>query len=224
MATINDPNTAANILAVGEKAGTVITAAIFQPRPINTSLGAYRFAARIGSTAAQAANSRLLEIRNSHATNLCVITRLVMVAIQTAAGTAQENSLDAYRLTSFTALDTTNTTTITPSQKRTSGMSSATSNGVDVRVLNPNAAGMTGGTLTKDAQALSTFPYLVNTAVPTTPNAIWGPKDVFDDNFGTYPLTLGQNEGIDIENRVLNVTSFGFTWYFECAFTIVAAY
>lgn len=224
MGTLNDPNTAANITAVGEKPGTLTTAAIFQPRPINTSLGAYRFATRVNSTAAQTAGSRLLEIRNGHATNLCIITRLVMTAMQTAAGTAQENSINAVRLTGFTVLDTTATTTITPSQKRTAGMTSATANGTDIRVLSGAAGGMTGGTMVGDAFALSSLPYLVNTAVPTTANAIWGPKDVFDDNFGTYPLVLGQNEGIDVENRVLNVTSYGFTWYFECAFTIVTAY
>lgn len=224
MAVINDPNTAANIAAVGEKAGSASTALCTQPRPINTSLGAYRFAVRIGSTAAQAAASRLMEIRNSHASNLLIITRLRMMAIQTAAGTAQENSLDTYKVTAFSALDTTNTTTITPSLKRTTGMSSATSNGVDIRTLAAAAAGMTGGTMTKDAQALLTFPYLVNVAVATTQPAQWGPADVFDDNFGTYPVVLGQNEGLEVENRVLNVTSYGFTWYIDCAFTIVTAY
>jgi predicted secreted Zn-dependent protease len=71
---------------------------------------------------------------------------------------------------------------------------------------------MTGGTLTKDANALYTMPYLVAAAASTIPL----PMEDFIANVNahnSHPLTLLQNEGIELENRVLNVTSFGVTWY-----------
>lgn len=111
------------------------------------SLGHYRVTVRVPSTAAQAANSRLFELRNT-STNLIVLTRLMLRALQTATGTAQENSIDCYRCTSFTAVDTVNTTTPTLSPKRTS-MAASPGNAA-VRFLSGAAAGMTGGTLTKD--------------------------------------------------------------------------
>jgi hypothetical protein len=52
----------------------------------------------------------------------------------------------------------------------------------------------------------------------------WGPLDVFDDVNGTHPFVLTQNQGIEIENRVLNVTSMGITWYLDIAWCEAAAY
>lgn len=175
---------------------------------------------RIASTAAQAANSRIFEVRNTHATNLLIPTRLVLRAIQTAAGTAQENSLDVFKCTAFSALDTVSTATPVASTKRTT-MSAHAGNGADIRTLVAAAAGMTGGNMTKDAIAFASLAYNVATAINTT--TVFQ-IDCFDDNFGTYPFTFVQNEGFEIENRVLNVTSYGITWYIDFSFAIVAAY
>lgn len=218
MATINDPGTAANIVAVGEKASGSTGALHAVGKPIPSSIGHYRYSVRINSTAAQAANARIFEIRNTSATNLIIPTRLRLVAMQTAAGTAQENSIDCYKVTSFTAVDTTNTLTPTVSLKRTS--MSATS--AAIRHLNPAAAGMTGGTLTKDASAFAMLPYNVAAAINTT--TVWGPLDVLDDVNGTHPFVFAQNEGFIIENRVLNVTSYGITWFIDFSFVETAAY
>jgi hypothetical protein len=207
-----------------EVAGTIFRAANTHVKPIEYgTLGHYRTSVRINSTAAQAANSRIFEIRNTHATNLIIPTRLTIRAIQTAAGTAQENSLDCYRVTGFTAVDTTNTVTPTTSVKRTS--MAAYPGGAAVRhlTLAGAAAGMTGGTLTKDAQFFATLPYLVNTAAPTVAS-MWGPLDALDDVNGTHPFTFVQNEGLIIENRVLNVTSYGITWYIDFRWAEVTAY
>lgn len=195
-----------------------------QVKPIEYGvLGHYRTAVRIVSTSVQVANSRLFEIRNTAAT-LIIPTRIKIGVMQIAAGTAQENSVDVFRVTSFTAVDTTNTVTPTSSVKRTS--MAAYPGGAAVRhlTLAGNANGMTGGTLTKDANALFTFPYLVNTAVPTTPAAQWGPADVLDDVNGTHPLVLAQNEGFIIESRVLNVTTFGVAWYLDVSWAEATAY
>lgn len=222
MAVINDPNTAGNIIAVGEKSTSSTGAGHVILKPIPASIGHYRYSVRISSTTAQAANSRIFEIRNTSATNLIIPTRLIVTAMQTAAGTGQENSLDIFKCTGFTAVDTTNTVTPVPTSKRTS--MSATTAAIRHLTITGVAAGMTGGTLVKDANPIATFPFLVNTAAPTTPNAYWGPFDVLAAVGGDYPLVFVQNEGLEIENRVLNVTSYGFTWFIDFSFAEVAAY
>lgn len=186
------------------------------------ALGHYRTSVRISSTAAQAANSRIFEIRNTHATNLIIPTRLTLRALQAVAGTAQENSLDVYKVTGFTVVDTTNTVTPVSSVKRTN--MAAYPGGAAVRhlTLAGAAAGMTGGTVTKDTQFFATLPYNVAAAIATT--FMWGPIDCFDDVNGTHPFVLVQNEGIIIENRVLNVTSYGIIWYIDFSWAEVTAY
>jgi hypothetical protein len=187
------------------------------------SLGHYRTAVRIVGTSVQAANSRLFEIRNT-AANLIIPTCINVSVAQIAAGTAQENSVDLFKCTAFTAVDTTNTVTPTSSAMKTTGMA-AYPGGAAVRhlTLAGAAAGMTGGTLTKDANALATFPYFVNTAVPTTPNAVWGPFDMLANiaGYAKHPLVLAQNEGFEIENRVLNVTTFGICFYIDVSWAEV---
>lgn len=193
-----------------------------QPRPIAYgSLGHYRLSYRAVLAATQAANSRLFELRNT-STNVIVLTRLVLRVLQIAAGTAQENSLDCFKVTGFTAVDTTNTTTPVPSSKRTS-MGAAPGN-VALRgvTLAGVAAGMTGGTLTKDATAFATLPFNVATAINVT--TIWGPLDCLDDVNGTHPFVLANNEGFEIENRILNVTSYGCAFYMDLSYAEVVAY
>lgn len=186
------------------------------------ALGHYRTSVRINSTTAQAANSRIFELRNS-GSNLIVLTRLTLRALQTAAGTAQENSIDAYRCTGFSAVDTTNTVTPVSSVRRTS-MQPYASGGFQCRhlTLAGAAAGMTGGTLTKDTQFFATLPYNVAAAINTT--SIWGPYDCADDVNGTHPFVFAANEGFIVENRVLNVTSYGITWFIDCSWAEVTAF
>ena len=209
---------------VAEVGGTTFRAQNVHIKPIeHGALGHYRTSVRIISTAAQAANSRIFEIRNTHATNLIIPTRLTLRALQVAAGTAQENSLDCYKVTGFTAVDTTNTVTPTSSVRRGATMA-AYPGGAAVRhlTLTGAAAGMTGGTLTKDAQFFATLPYNVAAAIATTFQ--WGPFECFDDVNGTHPFALVQNEGIIIENRVLNVTSYGIAWYIDFSWSEVTSY
>lgn len=224
MAVINDPNTAANVTQVGPVSTAVTQNPLhvaMYPLPFG-ALGHYRTSVRINSTAAQAANSRIFEIRNTHATNLIIPTRMQIRALQTVAGTAQENSLDVYRCTGFSAVDTVNTVTPVSSVRRTS--MAAFPGGAAIRTLTLAGAlaGMTGGTLTKDTQFFATLPYNVSTAISTT--TIWGILDVFDDVNGTHPFVFTQNEGLIVENRVLNVTSYGITWFIDFSWAEVVAY
>lgn len=211
-----------------EVSGSVFRAQHVVGKPLEyAALGHYRTAVRIVATAAQAANSRVFEIRNTHATNLIIPTRLTLRSIQIAAGTLQENSLDVYKVTGFTAVDTTNTVTPVSSVKRGATMA-AYPGGAAVRhlTLAGAAAGMTGGTLTKDTQFFATLPYMVTAGVATATYQPppWGPVECFDDVNGTHPFVLVQNEGIIIENRVLNVTSYGMAWYIDFSWAEVAAF
>jgi hypothetical protein len=72
-----------------------------QPKPLQYgSLGHYRTNHRCALVNTQAANSRLFEIRNTHATNLIVPTRLILKWVQTGAHTAAiEDSLDVFKVT-----------------------------------------------------------------------------------------------------------------------------
>lgn len=213
---------------VSEVGGTTFRGAHVHNKPLEyAALGHYRTAVRISSTAVQAAASRLFQIRNTHVSNLIIPTRLTLRAWQTGAATAiLENSLDVYKLTGFTAVDTTNTVTPVSSVRRT-GTMAAYPGGAAIRYLTITgaAAGMTGGTLTKDAQFFATLPYSVQIAAPVGTNAnFWGPYDSLDDVNGTHPFALAQNEGIGIESRVVGGAAFAVAWYIDFSWAEVAAY
>lgn len=180
------------------------------------TLGHYRVNHRCAIVAAQAANSRLFEMRNT-GTNLIIPTRLVIKWFQTAAHTAAiEDSLDVFKCTSFTAVDTTNTVTLTPSLKRgTMGATNASIRGVTVAGI---AAGMTGGTLTKDASSVGQLPQWLLLAQPTASTIVNLVIDNFDDVNGTWPFVFAQNEGFEIENRVLLGAAAGSSVYIDFSF------
>jgi len=204
-----------------EVAGTTFRAVNVHAKPVEYgSLGHYVATARVLSVAAQAANARIFEFK-ANANNLFVITQLIMRATQTAGGTAQENSMDCYRCTGFTAVDTTNVATPVASRKRTS--MAAAPGGALLRIMSGGAtAGMTGGTLTKDTQFMATLPYNIATAADQ--NTIRGPVNVLEQGNHGNPLVLVNNEGFECENRVLNVTSYGIAWYYDVSWAEVTAF
>ena len=198
---------------------------LIQPRPIAYGgLGHYRLSVRFALVNAQAANSRLFELRNT-GTNKIILTRLLIRWIQTAAHTvAILDSIDAYKLTTFTAVDTTNTVTPTASQKR-STMGAAPGN-VAIRhvTVAGAAAGMTGGTLTKDGNAFSIIPKWLLLAVPTAAESVPMTYDLVDDVNGTHPFVYAQNEGFELENRVLLGAAAGSDVVVDCSYVEVADY
>ena len=210
-----------NAGTVADVGGTTFRAMNVQVKPVeHGNNGHYKATLRINSTAAQTANSRILELRNPTAGLFIIPTRLTIRVLQTAAGTAQENSLDVYKATSFTVVSSTNAVTGTPTIKRTS--MSAVQGQLRYLTLTGVAAGMTGSTATKDSTPIGTVPYNVAAAINT--NGPIANVDIFDDVNGTHPLVLDQNEGLVIENRVLNVTSYGVTWFIDIAWAEVNAY
>lgn len=194
------------------------------PKPIAYGvLGHYRTVARLALIAAQAANSRIFSLRNT-GTNLIIITRLNLRWLQTAAHTAAiEDSLDVFKLTGFTVDDTTNTVTPTASRKRTT-MAAAPGN-VNLRQVTVAgaAAGMTGGTLTKDAAPFVELPQWLLLAQPTTP-IVPAFLDALDDVNGTHPFVFAQNEGFEIENRTLLGAAAGSSVYIDLSYAEVTLF
>jgi hypothetical protein len=222
MAVINDANVAANIAQVAPVSTLTVQfplRAMLSAIP-HGNLGHYRVSHRCLLAAAQAAGSRIFEFRNTHASNIIVPTRLVVRWIQSAAGTAQDNGLDIFRDTAFSAVDTTNTVTPTVIPKR-SGMAAAPG-GAAVRGVTSTgvAAGMTGGTRTPDATPFCQVPLAVLAAAQSVVNMV----DCLDDVNGTHPFGWTQNEGLEIQNRVLNVTSYGIMVYVDMSWAEVTLY
>jgi hypothetical protein len=185
-----------------EVGGTTFRAMHIHVKPLEYgSLGHYRTNVKIVMATAQAAASRLFEVRNTHASNLLIPTRCYVSAGP--AGTITTGYLgefSLFRLTSFTVVDTTNTVTPTTGVKRVAAMA-AYPGGAAVRhnTLAGAAAGMTGGTLTKDAQAAGSLLAVLFTLAATSPVAA---RELLDDGNGTHPFVLSQNEGWDVENTV----------------------
>lgn len=189
------------------------------------SLGHYRTNHRCVLLATQAANSRIFEVRNSHATNLIIPTRLVIKWFQNAAHTAAiEDSLDVFKVTGFSVVDTTNTVTPTASAKRAS-MSAAPGSAVlrGVTVAGA-AAGMTGGTLTKDSNSIGQLPLWLTLAFADPAQRLMAVLDAFDDVNGTHPFVFAQNEGLIIENRVLLGAAAGSSVYIDFSWAEVTAF
>ena len=173
-----------------------------RPVPLQYStLGHYRMSVRFTMATSQNANSRLWEVRNSHASNLIVPTRMEVTILPAGTVTAAYRmEIDLFRLTGFSAVDTTNTVTPgTPSNKRSSMTTTPTCAVFRHVTVAGAAAGMTGGTLTKDAVAAGIAQCWVATAAATT---IPYRKEMLDDVNGTHPFVLAQNEGLELENIV----------------------
>lgn len=179
--------------------------------------GHYRTNHRCAIVNTQAANSRLFEIRNS-GSSLIIPTRLTIKWLQTGNHTAAiEDSLDVFKVTSFSVVDTTNTVTPTVSVKRGT-MAAAPGNAVVRGVTVAGAAaGMTGGTLTKDGTSVGQLPKWLLAAQPTAGPVEPSVLDVFDDVNGTHPFALANNEGIIVENRVLLGAAAASSVYIDCS-------
>jgi hypothetical protein len=209
---------------VGAEVGQVGSAAQHVTvKPIPAS-GHYRTNHRCALIAAQAANSRLFEFRNA-GTGILVPTRLLIKWFQTAAHTAAiEDSIDVFKVTSFTVLDTTNTVTPVASAKRATMPASPGNAQIRGVTVAGAAAGMTGGTLTKDGTSIGQLPNWLLAAQPTAGTIVVQLIDNFDDVNGTHPFAFVQNEGFIIENRALLGAAAGSSVYIDFSWAEVTAF
>lgn len=195
------------------------------PKPIPAD-GHYRVTHRCVLVNTQAANSRLFEIRQPTAGKLLILTRLVIRWLNLSAHTAIiEDSLDCFKVTGFTAVDTTNTVTLASSLKRTSMTADiAQIRGVTIAGA---AAGMTGGTLTKDSGPFAQLPRIFNQTVMATTETVARTADVMDAldvGDDTHQFVFVQNEGFIIENRVVLGAAAGSSVYIDCSYAIADAF
>lgn len=214
---------------VAEVGGATFKAVNVQVKPIEYgALGHYRVNHRCVIVNSQAANSRLFEVRNTHATNLIVPTRLIIKWITSSAHTAiLEQSLDCYKLTGFSVSSTTNTVTPTASSKRTSMAAAPGAAAIRGVTVAGASAGMTGFTSTKDGGSFYQLPMIeALTVMATTETLSRIPLvgDVFDDVNGTHPFVFVQNEGFLIEQRVVEGATGGASVYIDFSWAEVTAY
>lgn len=219
MAVINDPNTAANIVGVGAVSSVPgLSSGHVTVKPIPTTIGHYKVSHRFVLVASQAATSRLFEVQMPTAGRLLIPTKLSIRWMSLSAHTAIiEDSLDVYKATGFTVVDTTNTVTPVGVTARTTGFAASTANIRGVTVAGA-AAGMTGGTLTALANPIGQHPMILAQAamaVGDTVSRYPNVGDMFSDINGNHPLVLEQNEGIVVTNRVLLGAAAGSSVYVD---------
>lgn len=207
-----------DVAEVGERAAVPLH---ITNKPIPAD-GHYRVNHRCALVNAQAANSRLFEIRNPTAGKVLILTRLLLKWLNFQAHTAIiEDSIDCFKVTNFTAVDTTNTVTPVSSLKR-AGMAADTALIRGVTIAGA-AAGMTGGTLTKDGGSFSQLPRILNQAVMAITETIARPADwveALDSGEDTHPWVFDQNEGFIIENRAVLGAAAGSSLYIDAAYCI----
>ena len=187
------------------------------------ALGHYRTSIKLNMAIAQGANSRLFELRNT-GSNVIVLTSCRVCFMPTGTVTVPYAAeLAFFRLTNFTAVDTTGTVTPTSSTRRTAGMA-AYPGGAAVRhaTVAGVVGGMTGGTLTKDANAIaSSIAYAATASATTIP--IWW--EFAEDMNGGHPGVFAQNEGFEIENVVVgSITANTIQVVIDASWAEVTAY
>ena len=228
MAVINDPNTAANVAYVAPVSTASAGYAIHtSPRPLpHGTLGHYRTCVKITLAISQAANSRLFEVRNTHATNLIIPTRVnVGLVVTGTVTTAYAAELGLFSATSFTAVDTTNTVTPTTSRMRSTMTAYPGNAAVRHCTLAVAAAGMTGGTVTLDANYMSSLMIWAATGAAASPAFVIYKDLITPDNISGHLPTYAQNEGFVITNvNVGSATANSLVALIDVSWAEVSAY
>jgi hypothetical protein len=209
---------------VAEIDGTTFRAQRSVPKPIDHgALGHYRLATTVALVVTQAANGTLFSFRWGNATNLCVIQKLRLALIQTAAATA--TIMPSYQVVlarSFTVSDSVGTAITLTGNNMKKRTNMGTTLVTDIR-KSAVAAGLTAGTRTLDAEPILEMP--TNSTI-TTPNAILYEKQLDTDaGDGVHPIVLAQNEGFIVRGPTVVFGAAGTAnLAVEVAWAEVAAY
>jgi hypothetical protein len=217
MAVINDPNTAGNIAAVGNKAYSPLHT-LGGPFPVGAG-GAYRASAFSGTMAAAlGANSELFQFRYVTAANrVCLVHGVAISASQLVAASAA--GLAGFCLIvarSWTVAGSGGTRLTLTGNNQKMRTNQATSEVNDAGIS--TTTGLTAGTKTFDAAFLGSvsFSFLTG-AITTIPAQQLVPKtNLLGDFVGAlqYPLTLANQEGIVVRSNP-NAFPAGATWQFS---------
>lgn len=179
---------------VQEVEGTTFRAARVVNRPLDhLALGHYRLSTIVALVVTQAANGTLFSFRWGNATNVCVITKLRLSLLQTAAATATiMPSYQVFIARAFTASDSVGTAITLTGNEMKKRTNMGTTLVTDIR-KSAVAAGVTAGTRTLDANPIMEM--LTNSTI-TTPNSTQYEKELeIDMGHGNHPVVLAQNEG-----------------------------
>lgn len=214
-----------NAGTIGEVDGTTFRGFRVTPKPIEFSgLGHYRVATTVALVTTQAANGTLFSFRWSDATRFCVLQKLRLELLQTAAATATIFPVfQVFIARSFSASDSAGTAlTLTGSnmKKRASGM--GTTLVTDIR-KSAVAAGLTVGTRTLDSEPV--IEMATNSTI-TTPNAVVYRKELeMDAGDGIHPYVFAQNEGFVVRGPTVVFGAAGTAnLLIDMAWAEVAAY
>ena len=177
--------------------GTAFRALRVVPKPLDHgAFGHFRLATTVPLVVTQAANGTLFSFRWGDATRLCVIQKLRLAVLQTAAQTATQGlRYQAFFARSFTASDSVGTAITLTGNSMKKRTSHATSLVTDIR-KSAVAAGLTVGTRTLDAEP---FLEIGHVHTITNINTLVSEKQLDTDaGDGVHPFVLAQNEGIII--------------------------
>lgn len=191
-----------NAGTVAEVEGTTYRALRVVNRPLDTlALGHYRLATTVPLVVTQAANGTLFSFRWGDATRICVVTKLRMSVLQTAAATATiMPSFQAFVARGFTASDSVGTAITLTANSLKKRTSMGTTLVTDIR-KSAVAAGLTAGTRTLDSESFLEVP---TQQTITTPNAIMYEKELeIDMGHGNHPYVFAQNEGFIIRGPTI---------------------
>lgn len=173
---------------------------VIEPNVASEVLGHYVIGEATGIVATPAAAAEVFQFRNSHASNLVIVERVVVNITHAAAVTAaQEFGFEIFRATGWSAQGTLGTALDTRPRRRTSMNASSMTAG-DIRISTTAALG--AGTKTLDTLRVGSG------SGPST-NAIGasGPIAYIPEDDIRYPyMVLANNEGFVIRNLVTYAT------------------
>jgi hypothetical protein len=216
MAVINDPNTAANIAAVGAKAFSPFHT-LAGPFPIGAG-GGYRVSAQSGTMAAAlAANAEIFQFRFvTAASRVALIHGISISAGANVAASAA--ALVAFRVSvarGWTAAGSGGTRLTLTGNNQKLRTIHATSEVSDAGIA--TTAGLTAGTKTFDAQDVGSVAFGIGTGAITVqvPLVLIPKTNLMGDFAGSlaFPIVLANQEGFAIRSGV-NAFPAAMTWNF----------
>lgn len=217
MATINDPNIAANVAQVGMGAGTVWTPQHVTPGPLPVGAGGgFRLSMVSGTIpAALAANSELFQFRYlTGAARVCLVHGIsVSAGANVAATAAALLSLRATIARLWTAPGTGGTRATLSGNNQKLRTAFTTSSEVSDAGMATTAA-LGAGTKTLDAHDIGGVSYGVGTGALTTSNdfTLLPKTNLLGDFAGSlaFPLVLAHQEGFVIRSGIIGPATM--TW------------
>lgn len=230
MATINDPNTAAQVAQVGMASTTVWTPmhTASGPLPVGTG-GAYRLSMVSGTIgAALGANSELFQFRYvTAASRVCLVHGIsVSAGANVAATAAALLSLRATVARGWTVAGSGGTRAVLTGNIQKLRTSHTTSEVNDAGIS--TTAALTVGTKTLDTQDVGGVSYGVGTgAITTAVNLNLVPKtNLFGDFAGSlaFPLVLANQEGFVIRSGIINPATMTWALTVDVAWSEVQAF